>query len=188
MSSKRFRTGGFTIIELLVVIAVIAILTAIVYVSYSGAQNRARIARMTSEAYTLKEAIETGRIKTQKTLQQITGTYWTGQYCLYQPAGAPSPGASIPPGTDLSVQTPTTQRCWTDYQAALQKITDASGVDVTSFKDPWGRPYYIDENEQDSGTYECSSDVIAWLAYPFAGATGQDWSLQIFVPPYKSKC
>lgn len=188
MSSMTTRQKGFTLVELLIASIVISILAAITYVSYGGIQKRAHEAKIKSEAHSLIEAIEVARNKEQASLQNITGTYWTGHYCLFQPAGAPNPGDPIPDGTDFSVQDSMTQQCWDDYLSAVQKISDASGIDVTSFRDPWGRPYYIDENEQNSGTYQCSSDALGWLSYPYTGGYTQEWPLDLNIPPYKSIC
>ena len=44
-----------------------------------------------------------------------------------------------------------------------------SGTDVRGLVDPWGRPYYIDENEGENGG--CGQDAIGVYARPFV--TGQ---------------
>ncbi len=189
MSNRSSIKKGFTVVELMVVIVVISILATITYFSYVNLQTRAREAHIKAEAYTIIEAIETARNKTHTALWLITGSTWTGQYCLFQPPTAPNPGAPIPDGTDFSVQTPMTQSCWNDSLSALQKISDASGIDVTKFRDPWGRPYYIDENEfGDDGIYACSKDSIGWLSYPYKGGYQQNWPLELNVAPLYAKC
>ena len=186
MSRTASQKRGFTIVELAVVIVVISLLATIIYAGYNGVQTRSREARMQNEALTLKEAIETARVRTHKRLMEITGTPWTGQFCLFQPAGAPSPGSPIPDGTDLSKKTTMTQQCWDDYTAALQKISDASGIDVTKFLDPLGRPYYIDENDT---TGSCNYDSVVWFKYPYTGGYNQDWDKQeLKIPTYDPTC
>lgn len=55
---KMKKTSGFTIVELLVVIVVIAILAAVAIVSYSGIQNRARIASTQMGLSTVAKKLE----------------------------------------------------------------------------------------------------------------------------------
>ena len=142
---------------------------------------------MQNESLTLKEAVESARVRSHKTLHDITGSWWTGQYCLQQPAGAPNPGTEMPAGTDFSKKTVMTQQCWDDYTSAIQKISDASGVDITGFLDPWGRPYYIDEN--DDGTLACHYDSVAWLNNPYTGGYSQNWAKQeLKIPTYDPRC
>jgi len=179
------KQKGFTIVELAVVIVVISLLATIIYAAYNGVQGRARETRMNAEAYTLREAIEAARVRTHKRLMEITGSPWTGGSCLFQNPGG-SPQVPIPDGTDFSKKTAMTQKCWDDYTAALQKISDASGIDVTGFLDPLGRPYYIDENDT-SG--QCNYDSIVWLKYPYTGGYNQDWSKQeLKIPTYDPAC
>lgn len=58
MSSIRHARQGFTIVELLIVIVIIAILAAIVIVSYNGISQRARNVARTSTAQQLHKAVQ----------------------------------------------------------------------------------------------------------------------------------
>jgi len=58
------KSHGFTIVELLIVIVVIAILSAIIIVAYSGAQNRAKDAALNDEIQKLQEAVELYKTRT----------------------------------------------------------------------------------------------------------------------------
>lgn len=49
---------GFTLIELLIVIAILGILTAVVVISYTGAQTRSKIAKTKGDLLTLSTAVE----------------------------------------------------------------------------------------------------------------------------------
>jgi prepilin-type N-terminal cleavage/methylation domain-containing protein len=171
MNNMAIRRTGFTIVELIIVIVVIAILATITLITYGGAQDKARQGTIQSDLRNLVEAIELGRVKTGKTLHDITGSWWTGQYCMFQSS---NPSAQIPNGTDFSKRTSMTQACWNDYTSALQKISDASGTDVTNLTDPWKRPYYIDEND-DGGT-NCSRDALGWLSQPYIGGYAQHFT------------
>ena len=53
-------------------------------------------------------------------------------------------------GTDLA-DTTAAASCWSRYNTTMDAISTASGMNVRNLKDPWGRPYFIDENEQEGG-------------------------------------
>lgn len=55
---------------------------------------------------------------------------------------------------------PKTDARWQKYFTSMQRISDASNIDVTNLLDATGRPYIIDENEGEGGT-SCSRDYIA---------------------------
>jgi prepilin-type N-terminal cleavage/methylation domain-containing protein len=167
---KLTKLAGFTLVEVMIVIVVISVLVAISVVGYGGAQRQSRESRIDADIRHLSEIVQVARVRSGKTLQGITGSYWTGRYCMFQ---ASDPTLKIPDGTDFSQQIPMTQACWNDYLSALQDISDASGTDVTDMRDPWGRPYYIDENDYIGGP--CNKDVIGWLSYPYKGGYAQNW-------------
>lgn len=153
MKSAR-KSYGFTIVELVIVIAVIAILAAISIVAYNGIQERARNTKITQDLESLQKSISLARTFSGKTLTGITGAGYTANSCVSKAAG-----------TNLATLAKT-DSCWANYTSALTKIYEAGGGDVRGLVDPWGRPYFIDENEGESST-SCNMDVIAAYAYPF---------------------
>lgn len=159
------RQYGFTIIELLIVIVVIGILASLVFLGYNNVQKTARETKIQADVAQLEDAIDVARQKTHKTLGQITGSNQTAAPCVLKPAG-----------TDLAAL-PRTDECWTSYLSATKAITAAGGVDVTALTDPWGRPYFIDENEAeidygDPPGYpgHCYWDTITAFANPTSGS------------------
>lgn len=149
--------SAFTIVEVLVVIAVIAVLAAITIVAYIGITQRAQKTQITSDFDTFSKAVQVARENQSKTLLQITGSGCTSCQC-----------SSKDTGTDLAAL-PRTDSCWTTYERALSRISAASGMNITSMVDPWGRPYAIDENEGeiDSSVPGCRKDSIGVYSYPF---------------------
>ena len=152
------RLKGFTIVELLIVVVVIAILAAITIVSYNGIQNSARQSKMNSDIATIMKAVQAARSAESKTLAQITGSTATGSNCW-----------SRADGTDLAAL-PASDLCWSRYQQALTLLGAASGANLGSLVDPWGRPYLIDENEGEGGG--CGRDTISVYKRPFTTAFG----------------
>lgn len=168
------RQRGFTIVELLIVIVIVGILAAVVIVAYTGIQDRARAAKIQADEKSLVKAIISARDSTGKTLLDITGNIWTADNCYSQPNG-----------TDLAAL-PVADACWATYLQALEDISIASGSNVRNMKDPWGRPYYIDENEGEDTVSPCQEDIIASYTYPFQNYGG---SLNVeYVPLSLSGC
>jgi type II secretion system protein G len=66
---------GFTIVELLVVIVVLAILTSIVVVTYSGVHEKARDTTRLNDATAIKEALETYRASKGTYPASVAGPY-----------------------------------------------------------------------------------------------------------------
>lgn len=157
MIIRHKSSHAFTIVELLVVIVVIGILAAITIVSYNGIQGRAQISKINEDLATLSKAVLLARLTNSQTLLQITGSGYSASPCVSKPAG-----------TDLA-ELPRTDSCWTQYLSDLNIISSASGINVRNMVDPWGRPYFIDENEGESGG--CSKDSLDTYAQPFNGSS-----------------
>ena len=146
------KAQGFTIVELLIVIVVIAILAAISVAAYTNIQERAKTSRRNSEMAQLLKAITLARTATGKTLGEITGN--TNSIGACTRTNINDNHSSLEP-KDL----PKTSSCWAQYYWNLDKISAASGVDLSSFRDgdARGNPYMWNENEGEGGNY-CSTD------------------------------
>ena len=161
MVAMRKSTTGFTIVELLIVIVVIAILAAITVVAYNGIQTRSTNSRIDSDMRNLQTAIELARRSSgDVALRYVTGSTATGSGCW-----------SKATDTDLAAL-PKTETCWTAYASALNAISTASNMNIRDLVDPWGRPYYIDENEGEGAVpaTSCGDDAIGYYSRPFVTA------------------
>lgn len=146
--------SGFTIVELLIVIVVIAILATVSIAAFNGVQDRSRQSKINADLATLEKAIHAARIATNGSIRYVTQNTHSGGSCYNKPSD-----------TDLAAL-PTSDACWTTYALTLQRITDAGNIDVRNLKDPWGRPYYIDENESENPAAMCNRDKVAVYALP----------------------
>lgn len=171
------KQTGFTIVELLIVIVVIGILAAITIVAYNGVQTKANQSKIDSDMQSLEKAIEMARIKDGVALRYVTLNTATGSGCWSKAAD-----------TDLAALPKATDSCWTTYLNTLTKISDASGVNVKSLIDPWGRPYYIDENEGEGADppNACGDDNIGVYARPFT--TGQTMTKHTVIRNIQPAC
>ena len=157
MRKYLHRTKGFTIVELLVVIVVLGIIVTITAVGYGGVQEKNRQKKIESDIQRIVAAVKAARANTGKNLTNITGSGYTAYACTIKANG-----------TDLAAL-PDSDECILRYKTNLQLIATAAGVTLGDVRDPWGRPYYIDENEGESGG--CGKDTIAAYAQPFSGGS-----------------
>ncbi len=173
MIHKRNR-HGFTIVELLIVIVVIAILAAITVVSYNGIQQRAQNAKRDADMSALYKAIMTARISTGKTLMQITGGGWMVGHCT---------SASANPGAIEPRALPKTHDCWVTYYDVLDKISAASGANLTALKagDYRGNPYAMDENQGEGGDCTRQDTLVCFTGTGVTTATYKS------VPVYETR-
>jgi len=156
--SGRNSRQGFTIVELLIVIVVIGILAAITIVAYNGIQARAQQSKISNDLRDFEKAVHMARVQTGQVLGGITGSFATANSCVSKPSG-----------TDLSAL-PKTDSCWVDYLSALDKISTAGGANIRGLVDPWGRPYYLDENEYEGGSTNCTKDHLGAYQLPFVSS------------------
>lgn len=173
----RKATSGFTIVELLIVIVVIAILAAISVVAYNGIQSRANDSKVSTDLNMLEKAIQAARINTGRTIFSISGSGHSGGTCFTTENTYPA-------------ELPSTHSCWTRYNTTLTNIANAANINLDSLRngDPWGAPYYIDENEGENHNSQglCRSDVVGSFSNPLptsrdgydiagGGTTGYNW-------------
>lgn len=175
MVGKTNTRPGFTIVELLIVIVVIGILAAISITAYSGIQQRAQTAKINSDLALFSRAIQAARVNSgDLALRFITGTTATAGSCMNKIAG-----------TDLAALDQATDACWTVYKTTLQKISDASSINITHLVDPWGRPYSLDENEKEGVTL-CGTgrDGLGVYTRPLTGIWGATNNISVpYVTP-----
>ena len=174
---------GFTIVELLIVIVVIGILAVITIVAFGTIQDRAQASKINADVSSLAKAMNAAKVNTGDNLLVVTAAL-----------GAQNNGAgrgcwSKASGTDLATLVKT-DSCWTDYFSALQILSDASGINVTKLLDPWGRPYYIDQNEGENiGGNLCVQDKASVYQLPHVtGAANDNASYRRLVPNTTSGC
>jgi prepilin-type N-terminal cleavage/methylation domain-containing protein len=171
------KQKGFTIVELLIVIVVIGILAAITIVAYNNVQARSNQSKIDADMRNLKQAIEVARNQDGVALRYVTLSAATGSGCWGKATD-----------TDLATLPKATDGCWTNYAAALDRISTASGMNVRNLVDPWGRPYYMDENEGEGADppNACGDDAIGVYARPFT--TGQTMTKHTIIRNIQPAC
>lgn len=135
---------GFTLIELLVVIAIIGILAAVVLASLNDAREGAVESKVRQQLRQVEIAMEL--------LHLHTGLYPHGfnNFC--------PPGVNGTSNNEIALDTP---------QAGLLS-TDGShpnwqGPYMSEISDPWGNPYYLDED------YQCTAGALGCNGIADAG-------------------
>lgn len=163
MQMRASKQKGFTIVELLVVIVVVAVLAAVTVVAYNGMQQRAQMSKIRSDVALFSKAIQAARVNSgEVATRYVTGSTATASLCV-----------SLPSDADLSDKV-VAANCWTSYTNALNAISTASNINIRNLVDPWGRPYFIDENEKEGVTL-CGNGRDVLGAYPLP-RTQSSWT------------
>jgi prepilin-type N-terminal cleavage/methylation domain-containing protein len=157
---------AFTLIELLVVIAIIGVLASIIYVSLSAASREAKIGRAEGELAQIKSVIRTTSFTQDKALKDITGSGCSDCACRTV--------------TDLSIL-PDTHQCIINWNNVIDKLNLPTG-----FRDPWGSPYLLDENELEYVADPCRMDGLRSAGLDKKLGTADD--IRVVVPFYTPQC
>lgn len=164
---------GFTLLELLIVIALLAVLATSMILLLRPGKYIDDVKRETTRAKLDKLTEHINRIKglSGKSLQQMTGSYWTEGPCN---------GTTTPPGSN--------QACINQWESALRLIETEGirigiGVGLSDFtRDSYGSPFGLDENEGESlgvlGT--CVNDVLRSFGKDGLSDTADDvWAFEV---------
>lgn len=151
MKSEYFstkRSSGFTLIELLVVIAIVGILAAVVLASLSDSREVAKIRKVQADLRNIHTAME------------VMFNH-TGLYPHKKPQYCPPVSAS---GNEVNLSLPTTGLMVTDGT-----YPNWHGPYVTDVTDPWGNPYYLDEDYYcTAGAAGCNGNVSTGVSNIFS--------------------
>lgn len=119
-------SAGFTLIELLVVIAIIGILASVILASLNSARSKADVANAEAEMRNIRVAMEY--------LYDDTGKYPHGGDAVCPPLPGTNNEVSLTPSSSGLTGDPG----WTGWK----------GPYIKSATDPWGTPYFLDQDYQ----------------------------------------
>lgn len=177
---KKDKKNGFTLIELLVVISIIGLLSSIVLSALVAARTKAQYAKVNVELKQIINAIIYAQGERGTSL--LNGITYSG--CTDCVCRVPDP---------QTITNETSSQCYINWTTALTNIQNATnGVygGLTNFvRDPWGRPYMLDENESE-GVFPCGwmQDTILSAGPNGVWEFGANDDLMFLIPHYYSPC
>ncbi|NCS98759.1 type II secretion system protein [Candidatus Parcubacteria bacterium] len=143
------RNKAFTLIELLVVISIVSLLSSVVISELNKSRNEAKMKVSLEKVRILRDNIIIAQGNTGNTLRQITGSGCSRCH-------------SSCSNTDLkNVST----ECYSRWVNAVDDIFNVSGEIYRSskeslYRDAWGSPFILDENEGEVSTAYCRRDTL----------------------------
>jgi len=131
------KRRAFTLVELLVVIAIVGLLSTVAVVNLQTTRSNAKITKARADLKQLATTIDLARQNSNTYLMAITGSNCT--YCSYCGSG------DLRNIVEASV-------CAQGMITTINIINAAAGKPAITkaWRDPWGSPYQIDENEAET--------------------------------------
>lgn len=164
--SSMFKKA-FTLIEMLIVIVIIWILATALIPRFTGAQNKARYARVEKDFRDFNTAAFMAQSNTNKTLGQLY-SWWFGWY--WSDWG--NCGAWNFSGDSALTNLPDSHTCVMIWKNLLRTVELYAGMSSWTLKtmerDPWWNPYVFDLNDGESWWGVC------WT-YDTIHTVGPDW-------------
>ena len=166
------RSSGFTLIELLVVIAIIGVLSSVILASLSLARQRSQYSAARQEMASFTKAVVIAQGEADKQLRLITGAGCSRCQCTA--------------GTDLRGVGGTCYAAWVNVLTKVQAATGGIVQNLNMFRDPWGSPYLLDENEGEQVGNPCVADQLT--TYGPDGMSGGGDDITMNLPYYRGSC
>jgi len=164
---------GFTLIELLVVISIIGVFASVVLSSLSDVRELAQYTIVRNNMNIITDALVADNDRTL--LLTITSSSCSMCSCRVS-AGAPVDLRNI----DES------EACFQNWRQAINnmaaKLSYIADPEVF-YRDPWGSPYLLDENEGEFPTNVCRRDSLRSAGSDGVSGTPDDY---VIVMPYRN--
>ncbi len=129
------KESGFTLVELLVTTGIVGIMATLAIAQYQEYQDRAKYAVAKIEIVNLATLSTSVKQLTNRNLRYITGHPWSKQACLG--SASESDGCY--------------NRSFLSFNNIFKELSGNATISREEIIDPWGRPYWLNENEGDAG-------------------------------------
>ena len=162
---------GIIAVEIMLITSFMVFLGAVVFFIIVKNQVREKYSEAKSELNLLNSIAKDARNITGKTIREITLNDCSACICK----------------DDLR-NISSTKSCFLNWSNALGYLKNHAGVQNIDelWRDPWGSPYLLDENEREGGPSDCRSDTITTAGADGIYGTGDD--IGLLIPLYISSC